>query len=337
MISRQPNKLGMQHLINHVIMVLDRSDSMRGKPLVEVFDRELRSLKQQSVERNQETRISIYLFDNTIVCLTFDMDIMRFESLKNHYHLGGSTALRAAVAKAIDDHKQIPELYGDHANLVYVLTDGEENASRMVTTADLRDKLDRLPDNWTLACLVPDQFGKKYAQEFGFPGEAISIWDTVSAAGLEKVGQQFTSTMSNYMTMRASGVRGTKSIFQMDSSNLTTSKLDVVSAREYEIFPVRKDQPIKEFVESWTQAPYRLGSAYYQPVKTVKIQDHKQILVQRVKDGKVYEGKNLRQLIGLPAHTAEVTPTDHKDWRIFVQSTSVNRKLFQDTFVIVRK
>lgn len=326
----------LQNYINHISLIVDASGSMAGQPVVKVFDRELEYLKQRSIELNQETRISIYLFNNRIECLTFDMDVMRFKSLDGYYHPGAQTALIDAVIQSTVDHQTLPQKYGDHAFLQYVITDGMENYS-INNSQKLSAILDKLPDHWTTACLVPSAAGKFEAKKFGFAENSISIWDTTAYQAFEKVGTQFTKVVDNYMTMRSRGIRGTKSLFTLDSTHISKASLREVPPTEYEIFPVRKEAPIREYVESWTGRKYRLGSAYYQPVKTVQIQDHKNILVQEIKNGKVYEGENLRQLLGLPDETAEVNPGSHKDWRILVQSTSVNRKLFPNTFVLVRK
>jgi hypothetical protein len=330
----------LQQYINHISLVVDKSSSMSGhsNTVVKVFDKELAYLKQRSIDLNQETRISIYLFSEKIEVLTFDMDVMRFNSLAGLYQPYGNTALMDAVSKSIEDHQKIPELYGDHAFLQYVITDGEENHSRKTTVASLKSLMNSLPGHWTVACLVPDARGKFEAQKFGFNTDSIAVWDTTSSRGFEAVGKQMSSTLDTYMTMRSMGnFRGTTGLFTLDTSKLNQGVLQELPAYAYDMYRVDREIPIKPFVESWTKQPYRLGSAYYQPVKPVKIQDHKSILVQNAKNGRVYEGQNLRQLLGLPDQTAEVNPGSHNDWRILVQSTSVNRKLYPNTYVLVRK
>lgn len=327
----------LQHYINHISLVVDKSGSMSGMPVEDVFDRELNYLKQRSIDLNQETRISIYLFNDKVECLTFDMDVMRFNTLKGHYKSGGNTALIDAVLKSTEDNKKLPELYGDHAFLQYVITDGQENSSKNRKDV-LAKTLQDLPDNWSTACLVPNQNGAMNAEKFGFNGGSICIWDTKATGAFEAVGKQFSKTIDSYMTMRSTGTRGTKALFTtMTAENISKKDLTEMDSACYDVLPVHKDGPIKEYVEAFTKAPYRLGSTYYQPTKPVIIQDHKNILVQDVKNGRVYEGSNLRQLLGLPAATANVNPSSHKDWRIFVQSTSVNRKLFTGTFILIRK
>lgn len=333
--------MALQHLINHVSLVVDKSDSMAGhtNKVVEVFDRELNNLKQRSVDENQETRISIYLFSDKIEVLTFDMDVMRFTSLKDYYRTSGMTALLDATAKAIDDNSRLPELYGDHAFLTYVITDGGENASKTINQSRMQQILGSLKDNWTTAVLVPDKNGETYAQRVGFTAGSIAIWDT--KASFDKVGTQFSSVMNNYLAMRKTGVRGTKNLFELNPANLTKttvkSALKELPTTEYDVYPVRQVGPIKEFVETWTKNKYRLGSAYYQPTKPVKVQDYKNILIQEAATGKVYEGSNVRQLLGLPDYSVEVNPVNHPQWRMFIQSASVNRKLFPNTFVLVRR
>jgi hypothetical protein len=330
----------IQNLINHVVLVVDKSASMQGRPVVGVFDAALARLKQRSIDLNQETRISIYLFNQTVEVLTFDMDVMRFQTLKDHYKADGMTALIDATIKALEDHRKLPELYGDHAFLAYVITDGQENRSSHFIS-ELQRTIVVLPKaNWTLACLVPDAMGKSDAKKFGFPDESIAIWDTTAVGGFEKVGKQFTSAVDNYMTARAAGVRATSSLFTLDSSNLVKQGLKRVHPADYDMFNVYSESPIKEYVESFTKQPYRLGSTYYMPTKAVKIQEYKKILVQDVRTGTVYEGGGtgeLRQALGLPTQTVDVDPGQHRDWRIFVQSTSVNRKLFPGTFIVVMK
>lgn len=333
-------KSGLQHYINHISLVVDRSGSMgvHSANVIKVFDTELTRLKQRSIDMNQETRISIYLFDSVVECLAFDMDVMRFNSLKDHYYVRGQTALLDGVLVSLEDHKALPTKYGDHAFLTYVLTDGEENHSAPGSGAKLLKILKDLPEEWTTAILVPDARGVHSAKGVGFSPESIAVWDVSGSNAVEKAGKQFSSAIDSYMVSRSQGVRGTKAFFaSLDTTKVDKKKLEKLKASTYDIYPVRSDGPIKEFVESFTDDSYRLGSAYYMPTKKVTIQDHKHILVQETKTGNVYEGSNLRDLLGLPKSTATVEPGSHKDWRIFVQSTSTNRKLFKDTFLLVMK
>ena len=332
----------LQHYVNHIALVVDRSGSMSHlkDQVVTVFDRELDNLKRRSQELNQETRVSIYLFDSahSIDCLVFDMDVMRMKSLKDHYQIKNQTALLDATGKAIEDNRRLPELYGDHAFLVYVLTDGEENNSRNYTQGSLNSLIAGLPDNWTVVCMVPNAAGVHEAKKFGFPKDNIQVWDT-TAKGIEDAGRKFTGAMENYMSLRSQGVRSTKSFFTVDAAQVTQTQVKSALAElptsDYLLLNVTKESVIAPFVESWTKTPYRKGSSYYQLVKAETVQGHKQICIQNKRNGKVYTGVEARQMLGLPDYELRVHPGDYGDWNVFVQSTSMNRKLPAGTLLLV--
>ena len=55
------------------------------------------------------------------------------------------------------------------------------------------------------------------------------------------------------------------------------------------------------------------------------------------KDGKKFGGSESRQLLGLPTENTRVKPGDFGDWRIFIQSTSLNRKIKTGTSIFVKE
>jgi hypothetical protein len=330
----------IQTYINHIALVVDKSGSMNHleSAVVKVFDNEIAHLRQRSLDLNQETRISVYLFGSEVECLVFDMDVMRMKSLAGYYRTTGMTALIDATLRSMDDMAKLPELYGDHAFLVYTLTDGEENRSAH-TPRQLMDRVERLPDNWTIVCMVPDAKGLHEAKKFGFPPANTSVWSTTSG-GMEQAGREFRSAMDSYMTARATGQRSTKAFFKVDLAGVSAREvagtLQELSAREYQILNVRKDGPIREFVESWLKTPYVKGSAYYELTKPETVQAYKEVCIQHRANGKVYAGRQARSILGLPTTEIRVSPGDHGDWRIFIQSTSYNRNLAGGTFLLVR-
>lgn len=330
----------ISNYINHIALVVDKSGSMRriANEVVRVFDREIDHLRTRSVELNQETRISVYLFDDNIECLVFDMDVMRMKSLSGYYQTGNTTALIDATLRAITDMEKLPELYGDHAFLVYAMTDGENNVNNHRSSV-LQKKINSLKDNWTTVCMVPNATGVHEAKKFGFPAPNISIWSTTSE-GVEQAGREFRSAMDSYMTGRSQGRRGTKDFFKVDMAGVKTSdikkNLSELPTREYKIFDVRKDEPISDFVVRWTKRDYVKGSSYYELTKPEVIQSYKEISIQNRHNGKVYAGLNARKILGLPDYEIKVSPGDYGDWRIFVQSTSVNRKLIGGTLLLLR-
>lgn len=329
----------IQNYINHITFVIDRSGSMGHltEEVVTVFDKQIKNLAIRSEELRQETRVSVFLFDDKFECLIYDMDVMRLPSLARHYTVRGSTALIDATLKTINDLRQIPELYADHSHLCYILSDGYENASKN-KPEKLKQIIHDLPDNWTLALMVPDQTGVFEGKKLGFSPNNIQVWST-NASGINEVGNIITKATNNFMQARSTGTRSTKSLFTLDASNLNTKivsqNLEELKPSEYLLLNVYQDSVIKPFVESWTKKDYRVGSAYYQITKPETIQNYKQVVIQNKKNGKVYSGQNARQLLNLPDYTTKVNPGNFGEFSVFLQSSSVNRKLVAGTQVII--
>ena len=329
-----------QRLINHVALVLDGSSSMNGhkNKLVKVADEQIRYLALRSEELQQETRVSVYLFADRVTCLIFDMDVMRLPSISDLYRVGGMTALVDATLKSQDDLATTSQIYGDHAFLSFVLTDGMENASRN-SWATLSRLFTDAEENWTVAFLVPNQQGVAYVERIGVDRGNIAVWDTTSATGIVDAVSTIKTATDNFMTNRAAGVRGTRSVFSTgaDAVNKSTVRsLKPLKSNEFVLFPVHQKTRIDDFVAGLGMH-YVKGMGYYQLTKTENIQPQKQIIIVEKATGKAYSGREARQIIGLPeTGTVRVKPDYNPEYDIFVQSTSFNRNLVPNTKVLLK-
>lgn len=326
--------------INHIALVLDASGSMQHlrDQVVTVADQQIAHLAQRSKELDQETRITVYTFSDPydIPCLVYDKDVLRMPSIKGLYTIRGNTALIDATLKALKDLSKTPELYGEHAFLTYVLTDGEENRSKTAPEA-LAESLAKLPDHWTVACFVPNAHGVHEAKRFGFPKDNVAVWDT-TAKGMEEVGATIRKATDTFMQGRTKGVRGYRNLFNLDVSAVTPANMKALSKLtpgQFRLLPISVDMPIATFVEQMTGRPYKLGEAFYQLTVPVEVQPQKTIALYARKDHAVYTGRDARTLLGLPNHTVRVSPTAHPTYDIFIQSTSVNRKLLTGTKLLL--
>lgn len=334
-------KSNVKNLINHVALVLDGSGSMASlkNHVITIADQLVETLAEKSKETDQETRVSLYVFEDRgdIQCHTFDKDVLRMPSLKGLYRTVGQTPLIDATLKSVDDLKQTAVLYGDHAFLIYVLTDGAENASTN-KAATLEAAIKKLEDNWTLACFVPNNASASEAKRWGFPNENVQIWEA-SQKGLREVGETITRTVSSYYTMRSQGVRGSRNLFTMDLGKLSTTKLakklKPLNFGQYRLLDVKQDTPIAEFIETELRRPYKLGEGYYQLVKPEKVQAQKGVAIFHKKKYELYAGDAARQMIGLPDYEVKVGPEFNQDFDIFIQSTSTNRKLLAGQKLVV--
>lgn len=326
--------------INHVVIVADESSSMwpHSTALVKVVDGQIAYLAQRSKEWNQETRITVYVFGSrgTARCLIYDMDVLRVPSIAGLYKPNGMTALIDTVLLAIGDLSMTPEKYGEHAFLIYTVTDGQENNSSH-RPAELAARIEQLPGHWTLAAFVPDQRAVFEAKKCGFPADNIAVWDTTNAQGIVEVGETIRRTSESFMEGRSRGVRGSRNLFTVNEVTpaAAAATLTPLTPGSYFFADVEIDGRIDEFVAMKTGRPYQAGTAYYQLTKAENIQAYKKIAIL-TPDGSVYSGAQARTLLGLPGtHEMRVMPTHQPGTKIFVQSTSHNRKLIGGTRLLV--
>lgn len=324
-------------IVNHVVFVIDSSGSMapheKNVPLV--FNTLLASMKGIT---GQEVRVSAYAFSNHATQLVYDQPASIVKEIK--YTTGGGTALIDASMQAINDHLRVEQANAankdeDHTFLVYVLTDGEELHSRN-RPQDLKKLINGLNDSWTVAAMVPDLTGTHYAKNAGIPAGNIEIWNTNSARGFEEAGNRMRDTFTAYASDRAKGVRSTRSLFKVEAANLTEGEIRKnLSEVSGNLVGVQEEYQIRDFVEKVCGRTYKAGIAYYELSKRETVQPYKNIVIVNRKDAKKYGGAAARQLLGLPNCETDVSPGDFGEWRIFIQSTSFNRKVGPGTSVFI--
>lgn len=332
--------------INHVVFVLDESGSMNGhrEAVVRVFDEQIKTLATRSVELNQETRVSLYIFNGNYGprCVVYDRDVLRLPSLKGNYSPNGGTPLARATLHALSELAQTPELHADHAFLLYTITDGAETeyTHNELLKARIRD-LDR-KDNWTIAALVPNIHGVRQCENLGFSTGNILVWDV---SNIETVADAVTQSTQSYMTMRAAGKRSTKGLF---TAEVKAKRKDVVASllpvtNPYAVYAHPTTSPrqeIRNFVEAKTGKTYLVGSAYYQLIKPETLQANKRICLRTVPDGRLFSGtlEQVRQVLNLPAGgDIKVAPGEIKDFVVFIESTSTNRHVIPGQEILVMK
>lgn len=219
----------------------------------------------------------------------------------------------------------------------------------------MRERISGLRENRTLAVLVPDQHGVSEARSFGF--ENILLWDASSEDGLEKATEAIKSSATNYMEARTQGAAGLRTMRgglfvganvdakAVKAANLTplpTSKRKIVRVTKTEdsfekvVKQVTKSRlkpemgwfvEIEKFVKRINQGVYPVGDAFYELVKTEKVQGDKEIAVVENNTNKVYVGDGARQLLKLPDALQTVKPDHNPDYTIFIQSNPLNRHL----------
>ena len=332
---------------NYVGIVRDHSGSMEylASHARDDYNNLLNSLKESSKKENQETVLSVVRCGGDWGSrLNFETRLTRVESVPNTvaYYTEGNTPLFDCVGALIDEFKSTPDYEDKNVSfLIMVVTDGEENASstwKSKLPAEIR-KL-QLTDRWTFTFRVPQGYKKKLV-ELGIHEGNIFEWE-VSEEGLRHSGVVSNAATASFYSMRSSGLTSTRNFYSTDltgvSSKTVESKLKNISS-EVEFWPVStrdKSKDIKAFCESKSGSSYVKGAAFYQLTKTEKVvQDYKVIAIRDKKKDEVYTGANARQLLGLPYNKeVKIIPGNHGQYDIFIQSTSVNRKLVPGTEVM---
>lgn len=104
----------------------------------------------------------------------------------------------------------------------------------------------------------------------------------------------------------------------------------------YKIVPATADSNVKDFVQTATGKAFTKGSACYQLTKKELIQSYKKIFIQDKTTNKVYGGDHSRDLLKLPQNVdIDVKPASYGNFNIYVESTSTNRKILANTFVLI--
>ncbi len=100
----------------------------------------------------------------------------------------------------------------------------------------------------------------------------------------------------------------------------------------FQRFSVNRDVSIKDFVLE-TGAVFKTGRGFYELSKTETINSKKEVILEHLQSGNMYSGEEARRILGLPSNsTAKINRRDiPSDYRVFVQSTSYNRKLIANT------
>lgn len=255
---------------------------------------------------------------------------------------GWSTPLFDSIGSLIETFEAVPDANDNNVSfLITAITDGEENSSS-TWKHKLFDKIKKLQatDRWTFVFRVPRGYARSLVS-LGIPPGNILEWEQTKA-GLAKATQETSIALSSYYTNIKSGVKSTAKFF----TNIADVSPDEIKKKLHDVtdqvsFWVVSDLEdgvqIRDFCEAHLNKQKMLkGAGFYQLVKPEKdIQDYKQIIIRDKATGFVYTGDDVRDMLGLPNYGhIKVSPGDHGQWDIYIQSTSVNRKLPAGTSVL---
>ncbi len=337
----------MKKLTNHVALVLDSSGSMDAfrNDVVRSFNSTVDAVRAGALKEKQVTTVSFWTFGESGYRVKQKFHNKPVDTLKalalHEYQPIGMTALLDAVGEAIETLSLLPDAKSkDTSFLLIVKTDGAENDSRNYSAAQLRALMQKVnaTDRWTIAFLLPPGAKRNFCETFSIPEGNVREWEG-STRGVEEARVATQSGIGSYFASRSLGVSATKSFYQTDLSKVKPTQvrkaLDDI-AGDVKIWNVPSEVQISEFVEKKTRKPYAKGTAFYQLTKPELVQENKEILVMEKGKTAVYGGDDARQVLGIPEGRVKITPGNHATFDVFVQSTSVNRKLVRGSKIVVR-
>lgn len=335
-------------------IVRDHSASMRGIALAAAkdYNQLVSSFKQNAIEFNQDVIVSVAEcgFGSTrnarlVVNGSAITGIQTIEP-RSYQADGHGTPLYDSVGLLIESFQRLP--YANDPNtafLLLIVTDGEENSSIDWSAFKLGSKIKELQatDRWTFTFRVPRGYARNLVKSLNLYDGNIEEWET-SVRGMEQSSASTNAAVSSYFTARSTGKTATRS-FYADIKNLSKDEvkaqlIDISSQiQTWTVQTEAEGSQIREFVEHKLGSSMLKGGAFYKLVagkkSADKVQDHKMVIIRDKNTGVVYSGQAARDLIGLPRYgDAKVRPGDLGDWEIFIQSTSVNRKLPINTEVL---
>ena len=331
---------------NYIGISRDHSGSMTtiAKAALRDYNTSVAVLKEQSQKERQDTVVSVVKCGGNrrgeVIRDIVNSNVSVLRPLSSYDTPGTSTPLWDSVGDLIEQLESVPDVNNpDVSFLVMVITDGYENSSRKWSARSIATKIKYLQtsDRWTFVFRVPR--GQKHTiTGIGIPEGNVLEWDTTER-GLDTASQSNQIGLAGFYSARSSRAKSV-STFYTDLSSVKTntvkSKLIEIT-KDVKLWNTDRDQElIREFCERKSRKSFLKGAAFYQLTKTEKkVQDYKQIVIKDKKTKKFYTGTEARNLLGLP-HIGEVkiVPGNHGAYDIFIQSTSVNRKLPVGTQVL---
>ena len=191
---------------NHdlIVAVIDKSGSMHAKASDAIggFNK---FLDDQRALPGRTAEMTLLFFDTVVQVVHEHMAIEEVPPLDaDTYRPGGNTALLDAVGKAVDDAGRYMEGLAESERpekvVVAILTDGEENSSKVFSKEQVAEKIAHQTEvyGWGFVFLAADE--KQWAE-----GRGLGIRSSVNYQGDTQSGYQ---TMSSGVARHRTGTGG---------------------------------------------------------------------------------------------------------------------------------
>lgn len=167
----------MKSNLLHICFVLDESGSMYGS-VNDVIGGFQKLIDEQKQIKDGECIVSVYRFADTVKSDFIGKPVEEVQPLK--YNPGGCTAMNDGIGTAIDEIglwlSDMDESERPSKNLIVIMTDGEENASKEYTLQDVKDRIQHQEEkyNWSFVYMGTDLTSLEDANALGIKLSSVS-------------------------------------------------------------------------------------------------------------------------------------------------------------------
>ena len=342
--NQLPNTTDVKSKRLHVFFVLDASGSM--SPLMARARQNLREqLGTLAKAKEVTTTVTLVIFSGRVVDVLGPYSDPSLVDESDYKCWAGMTALNDAILHTLDLARTAA--VNNDAVLVSIVTDGQENSSQAPISL-VRGAIEgfaKSTNNVTVAFAGPPGC-LEYPLQIGIPSGNVTAWN-LTTMGLRDLGNTTVRSLQTYSAQVNTGTTCSTSFYaqpvvsdpQQFSRMLDTSLTKLDHNKDIEVLRVSDSDPlvIRRFCALKLNRGFQKGRVFYQLTESEKVQEYKDIIVQDTATGEFYKGwKNAKKLLGIPEFrgTVRIKPGDKAEFKVFIQSTSVNRKLKPGTVVV---
>lgn len=218
-----------------VALILDQSGSMctTVAQAVQGYNEQVQQMKLNS--KDQEILCCLVTFNGQVYEHQWLVNANELsEAAPEDYITNGSTAMRDAIGYTLDKLIKTTDINDENnAYLVFVVSDGDENASQHYSAGSLRERIQTLQDTkrWTFSYMGCDEkYLKKVAAETAIPVANMAMWSNATPE-LATRGIKFAAAkMNKYYRERVSGKNCNSRLYSLDDlSSADATDMNVVN------------------------------------------------------------------------------------------------------------
>lgn len=172
----------MKSNLLHICFVIDESGSMYPS-VSDIIGGFQKLIDEQKQVKDGECIVSVYRFADTVKSDFIGKSVQEVQPIE--YNPGGYTAMNDGIGTAIDEIglwlSDMDESERPSKNLIVIMTDGEENASKEYTLQDVKDRIKHQEEkyNWSFIYMGTDLSSLNDAKTLGIQMSSVSSRDNI--------------------------------------------------------------------------------------------------------------------------------------------------------------